>query len=113
MSAVTKDSLAEEELMEAACNLQKALSKLSQKYLQNIQYPDFNNSHSLQEKTTELEVVLDSFIQARQEFKTANRNLGGKAKLIVQKFFRVSYPFATLLLRIAKDGSAAVFQCKI
>ena len=112
MSAPYNPTGVSDRFREAAKKLHSALSGgLTPKYLQGIKYPDFDNSRSLDENTTELEDVIKNIIQGRQEFK-ADCSRVRKARSIVRNLFRASYPFATLFLSIARDSSS-VLQRKI
>jgi hypothetical protein len=97
----------EERLKTAIKALHDALPKSAQSYLNDIQYPDLNNLSSVELKAEELGIAIEQFTHEREEY---NKDPGRvqNAKLIVQKWFRASYPFATVFLTIAKTGSNVI-----
>jgi len=98
------EARSEERLKAAIKALHDALPKSAQSYLKDIQYPDLNNLGSVELKADELGIAIEQFTHQREEY-IKDPGRVQNAKLIVQKWFRASYPFATVFLTIAKTGS--------
>jgi hypothetical protein len=106
-SRSSPESRSEERLKTAIKALHDALPKTAQSYLKDIQYPDLDNLSSVELKAEELGIAIEQFTHNREEY---NQDPGRvqNAKLIIQKWFRASYPFATFFLNIAKTGSNVI-----
>ena len=106
------ESRSEERLKTAIKALHDAIPKSAQSYLKDIQYPDLNNLSSIELKAEELGIAIEQFTHQREEY---NKDPGRvqNAKLIVQKWFRASYPFATVFLTIAKAGSNVIASVEL
>jgi len=96
-------SRAEGRLKAAIATLHDAIPKSDRSYLKDIPYPDLNNLGSVKLKAEELETAIEQFIQQREGYKLSLGRVK-KAQIIIQKWFRASYPFAAILLNIAKTG---------
>lgn len=103
-SKSSPESRSEDRLKAAIKGLHDALPRSAQSYLNDIQYPDINNLNSVTLKAEELGLAIEQFNHRREEYKRDPGRLQN-AKLIVQKWFRASYPFAAIFLTIAKTGS--------
>lgn len=82
--------------------LRQALPKQSCVRLSGITFPDFEKSDDIETKVLELKETLEKVIQARSRDSEKSKNVG----TLVLGWFRASYPFASLFLSIAKEGSS-------
>lgn len=93
----------EDEFRSAAVRLQNALPATTCARLCEISFPEFRASSPVEATAKDLETALEGFFQTRSE---RARN-GGKQKKVegfAVKWFRASYPFATLFLAVAAKG---------
>ena len=85
--------------------LQKVLPTGNCAQLSRVPFPEFGKYDDVETNVSELQKTLEEIIQARSgpkrdEGKT--QNIRG----LVLGWFRASYPFASLFLSIAKEGSS-------
>lgn len=98
-------SRAEARYISAALELQKVIPKETHPHLGQITFPDFKVINGTESRARALGDALENLIQLRSEVRNkqeAKKRLGD----IVLTWFRASYPFANLLIMIAKEGSA-------
>jgi hypothetical protein len=86
-------------------SLQKCLPKSTQHYLGKAQFPTFHADRGVEVSAADLQVAIEDMIRTRKEF-TANPKRAQKVKDTTTRWFRASYPFAEVLLTIAKQGSS-------
>ena len=99
---------AEERYKSAALKLQNVIPNDVRSRLGEVMFPQFEVIDTTRNKVKALGEVLEIIIQARSEIKKkeeSKRKIGD----IVISWFRASYPFATLVIMVAKEGSS-VFQ---
>ena len=92
---------AEERYKAAALDLQRVTCS----HLGEITFPKFEVNDGTEDKAKALGQAVENIIQARSEIKKqreAKRRIGD----IVIGWFRASYPFANLLITVAKEASA-------
>ena|SRR5436305_5162314 len=96
---------AEERYKSAAIDLQKVISKETCKRLREITFPQFDTLDGIENRAKALGNALEKLIQARSE---VGKRREAKKEIvdIVINCFRASYPFAKLLVTVAKEGSA-------
>lgn len=96
---------AEQKFNIAALLLQQALPKEACLPLSGVTFPEFGKFDDVEAKTVELKRTLESIVQIRS---TGNRNTEKtrNARSLVLSWFRASYPFASLFLSVAKQGSS-------
>lgn len=98
---------AEDSFRTAASELRNALLPATSSRLGKISFPDFNGGDSLESRTEHLQTALQAFFKAREDV-DIKQDRRKKAEDLVVNWFRVSYPFASLFLTVAKETSSAV-----
>ena len=96
-----KRKKAEERYKIAVQNLQNIICGR----LGNITFPKLEGIDGIENTAKVLQQAIESIVQARSEIKKkqeSQKRIGG----IVIGWFRASYPFANLLITIAKEGAA-------
>ena len=98
---------AEDNFRTAALQLRNALPPATCSRLGQVSFPHFNDSESLESRTKHLQMALQGFIMSRGDvgIKQGDRKM---AEDFVTNWFRISYPFASLFLTVAKAASSAV-----
>jgi len=96
---------AEEFFKAAVLRLERTMPKDTSARIGQVTFPNFNNIDGVEDKAGKLEDTLEKLIQARTELgkKESRRK---RVEDVMVNLFRASYPFANLLLTVAKDGSA-------
>lgn len=89
----------------ANAQLQALIPKTTTAQLQLVVIPNFDDFTSVEERVAELEKCLDTFVMSRKDYIT-NQSRMQVVKSTVLRWFRDSYPFAQLLLGIAKEAAA-------
>jgi|SRR5277367_1990329 hypothetical protein len=103
----TPRSRASESFKAASERLHEALPKDVRNQLARIEFPNFENTDTVETKGDKLEKVIESFIEARREFRL-NPKRSQIVKNAMRSWFRATYPFAQTFLIIGKAGSAVV-----
>ena len=96
---------AEERYKSAALDLQKVMPKETCRRLREITFAEFDTIHGTGKRAKALGDALENLIQTRSEVRKkwdVKKGIGD----IVISCFRASYPFVSLLIKVAKEGSA-------
>ena len=96
---------AEEKFISAAQELQKALPKEICNRLGKISFPKLDAVEGVADRAKALGEALESLIQARDAAEKA-KSPRQKIADVMERWFRASYPFANLFLKVASIGSA-------
>ena len=96
---------AEERYTSAAIDLQKVIPKETCKRLGEITFPQFDTLDGIENRAKALGDALEKLIQARSEVGKRREAKKGIVDIMIN-CFRASYPFAKLLVTVAKEGSA-------
>jgi len=94
------DSRAEEKFKEATQKLLKALPKATRTLLKQLGAPPLQAGNSVESTSQELGKFLETIIQRIADQKK-DQTRSAKAKRLVQKIFKASYPFANTLINLA------------
>jgi|SRR5271154_4899749 len=95
----------------ANAQLQSLIPKTTTAQLQMVVIPNFDDFASVEERVAELEKCLDTFLISRKGY-IANQSRMQVVKSTVLRWFRDSYPFAQLLLGVAKEAAAVCFSSR-
>lgn len=89
----------------AALRLQSVIPDKTCARITAISFPIFDDIDNVENKAEELEKSIETFIKAHSE---ARERKGHSRKIqnATVSWFRASYPFVTLFLTVAKEGSA-------
>jgi hypothetical protein len=96
---------AEENFVSAARELQKSIPENIHDRLGKVSFPKLDGIDGVENKAAALADAMEGLIQARV---SERKEKGRKNKVgdMMMSWFRASYPFVTLFLTVAKDGSA-------
>jgi len=86
-----------------ALKLQNVFPNDIRSRLEEVTFPQFEVIDAMRNKAKALGEVLEIIIQARSEIKKESKRKIGS---IVISWFNASYPFATLVITVAKEGSS-------
>lgn len=76
--------------------------------LGRIKFPDVEDfeHYNIEDKTTELERMLENIIRTRTDIKRNSSSLTRrKMEEVMVRWFKASYPFGNLILTVAKEGA--------
>jgi hypothetical protein len=96
---------AETGLRGAIEELQNLLPKDARACIGQISFPEFGAANSTQENAAKLEHAIEKLIDVRKE-KKLQRQGGERVKEYLRKWYRATYPFATIFLAVTKEASA-------
>ena len=101
---------AEDHFKLAVARLQNAIPAEVCSQLEEISLFNLVDANTSNVNTAELETILEHLIRARKEFSTA-QNRKKSFKTILKGWLQASYPFANLLLTVAKEGTSVPSYC--
>jgi hypothetical protein len=109
--------IANENIHKAFIALKKAISEKPFDHIGEIDLPTIDERNDVEENASRLETFLEETVRFRKDLQDKSGR-GKKVQDVVISWFRASYPFANLLLTIAKDSSqvptlslSLLFQC--
>ena len=100
-------SPAQEDLQSAIQSLQSSLSKATRKNIGAVSFPSLSTSKSIDENASDLEAAIDNLLELQDKEKFSPTG-GDKVKQYVRRWYRATYPFADLILRVSRDASQVI-----
>src|SRR5436190_1515218 len=104
-STSPREARAAHNFKSAVLHLKSVLPTETCTRLGEITFPDFDQIDNVHERAEALEAALEELIQARANL-SKKGGWGKKIEDLMLTWFQASYPFATLFLTVAKEGSS-------
>ena len=102
--------IAKSKFQSANASLQKTLTKEVETRLKNATFPDCSVIVSVESTAAEIETALEKFVEHKGPEDSNAKRRTQTAKEIVRKWFRASYPFTQVFLKIGGVTASAVFS---